>query len=562
MKKWFLLVLCLLLCGCQATNNGATEPAQPEASMPPEQVTVYLLEKSVLSDSGFTQYFYDGDYNIIRSETYTIENELMHTTQYKNLDENGMFGSVYWANDGETFDRRTVIWQPDGKIQEEQSSPDYSGFRYEYSQEGRLVKKQEYYENELFLTVHYAYDGDTLDRIYCIDAEGRLDYECRIENGRIAEKTYYTPNGYVSYSYTYRYDANGNLEQLEEHLEDYVHPSELYSYKAVTVDAQRAVYLLGQQRYLLSGALEYIAPTEATSAQAPELQTGLTVEQLRQQMAAEGKPFAVAYLGYMNFEYETVGNYIDALGEDILRKIPFLTKIPQSNWIASAYQGEVYCIIPADPEALVEIYTGSYDTTFDNELYAGSSAEPFLLVCNASTPDAELRITEPDGTCTVWNPILDAYMYVQQPGYAEGGRESLDFSPYNEMLLTYYEEMLADPDWTQPSKQELEGTIWYWDAYTLDNEYCLYKISFHKDTIDIVWNTGSGDNYEYNDAKWSYEAGEVGVLTIDLEDFAGVRKYNLLVDWENDFMYIAVDATGKALTWDSEPQYRFLLWEH
>lgn len=49
------------------------------------------------------------------------------------------------------------------------------------------------------------------------------------------------------------------------------------------------------------------------------------------------------------------------------------------------------------------------------------------------------------------------------------------------------------------------------------------------------------------------------MLTIDFGEFAGVRKYNLLIDWKANMMYITIDATGKDLIWDSEPLYRFLL---
>ena len=49
--------------------------------------------------------------------------------------------------------------------------------------------------------------------------------------------------------------------------------------------------------------------------------------------------------------------------------------------------------------------------------------------------------------------------------------------------------------------------------------------------------------------------------TIDFGEFAGVRKYNLLIDWKANMMYIAADATDKDITWDSEPLYRFLLLE-
>ena len=93
----------------------------------------------------------------------------------------------------------------------------------------------------------------------------------------------------------------------------------------------------------------------------------------------------------------------------------------------------------------------------------------------------------------------------------------------------------------------------------LGGDYYEYRVSFREDTADVRWNPGYGETTEYLDAEWDYEDDEISVLTIDFGEFAGVRKYNLLVDWDESMMYIAADTTGKDLTWDSEPQYRFLL---
>jgi hypothetical protein len=72
------------------------------------------------------------------------------------------------------------------------------------------------------------------------------------------------------------------------------------------------------------------------------------VEQLRQQMSAENKTFAVAYLGYMTYDYETVWEFIDILGEPVLQELPFLNQIPETNIIINASQksrlaGRFFC---------------------------------------------------------------------------------------------------------------------------------------------------------------------------------------------------------------------------
>jgi hypothetical protein len=85
---------------------------------------------------------------------------------------------------------------------------------------------------------------------------------------------------------------------------------------------------------------------ETTEPSQPE--QGLTVEQLRQQMSAENKTFAVAYLGYMTYDYETVWEFIDILGEPVLQELPFLNQIPETNIIINASQksrlaGRFFC---------------------------------------------------------------------------------------------------------------------------------------------------------------------------------------------------------------------------
>ena len=107
----------------------------------------------------------------------------------------------------------------------------------------------------------------------------------------------------------------------------------------------------------------------------------------------------------------------------------------------------------------------------------------------------------------------------------------------------------------------MEDTTWYWDGYTTDGKYYEYRVTFHEDTADVQWNAGYGETTTYTSAPWTCEDGDICVLTIDFGEFAGVRKYNLLSDWVEGRMYIATDATGKDLTWDSEPQYRFMLME-
>lgn len=40
-----------------------------------------------------------------------------------------------------------------------------------------------------------------------------------------------------------------------------------------------------------------------------------------------------------------------------------MNQIPETNIITNASQGEVYCFIPTDPEAVIEIFKGAKEPT-------------------------------------------------------------------------------------------------------------------------------------------------------------------------------------------------------
>lgn len=278
MKKVIVwtLVCCLMLCGCQITITPATEASAPSTEAAPtastgetaepteatvtataaptlpaeEKVTVYLLEKTVIFDSGYTEYTYDGSNSIDCYTTYTIENELMCKGLFEQKDENGMAGCfrLQWP-DGQSEDR-TLAYFGDGKLKEElYTGSNYTGNQYDYDQVGNLTQKREYYDGVLFSLTCYEYDGETLVSAYGEDKEGNRLFECRVENGRIVETKHYdygTPQ-----SCLYKYDENGNLIETSYLIEGEKIPGEQYTYRMVEVDWQQAHYLQLQQRYLI-----------------------------------------------------------------------------------------------------------------------------------------------------------------------------------------------------------------------------------------------------------------------------------------------------------------------
>lgn len=257
----FVMLLTLAACGndtpesqptqpqTTAATTEATEPTVPQTTAAPETVTVYLLEESVLYDSGKTEYYYDTDYNVVSARVYTIEDETMFVRNYEEQDANGMpcVVRIAWP-DGDSQIRNLTYFE-DGKLKEEQEADsNFTGFQYGYDEKGDLAEKREYYEGLLETVTYYKYHDGKLVAVFSEDAEGNRTASGTVKNGRITEIA--CPD----YRNTYEYDENGNLVKMSVIMDGETASGEVFSYRAVEVDADRAAYLMEQQRYLISSA--------------------------------------------------------------------------------------------------------------------------------------------------------------------------------------------------------------------------------------------------------------------------------------------------------------------
>jgi hypothetical protein len=97
--------------------------------------------------------------------------------------------------------------------------------------------------------------------------------------------------------------------------------------------------------------------------------------------------------------------------------------------------------------------------------------------------------------------------------------------------------------WLSPTKWDLIGTSWYCFEYTEDNREVAYVLTFNEDTLCVEWNDGFDiEDHVYPDAKWDIEYVDgITVLTVDFREFAGILKYNLLLEPKSDFLYTTVD---------------------
>ena len=213
---------------------------------------VYLLEKAVFLDNGYSEYFYDDAYNIHIREDYDIEKQYLGRVNFIEKDKNGM-ACMIWE-ETRTENVYGLTYFEDGKLKEVQmnvNEMNYTGWQYEYDRKGNITEKREYFEGILQSTVIYEYDGEELCRVYCEDPYGNCLYDCRVEDGRIVEKVIYSADGTVDCSCLYEYDDNGNL--ITEYLvyDGECFPVSTYFYIAVEVPYQRAGFLEEQQAYLI-----------------------------------------------------------------------------------------------------------------------------------------------------------------------------------------------------------------------------------------------------------------------------------------------------------------------
>lgn len=275
MKRVFaclLLASLLLTAGCTFNINGVveplTEPSSTGAAEPtvestpvptqqvtepvvehPAKVTVYLVEKQIMCDNGYMEYVYATDGALEKVVHWGIENDLMSTTYYEDMDANGMPGKVrtVWPDGEESY--YTITYFQDGKLDSVQySATEYTGNQYGYDAAGNMTERRSYYDGILDTTVIYEYDGETLVKAYCENVEGQLQFDTKVENGRIMEVESYLE----AYGYRFAYDENGCLTSSTFLFEGEEMPASTYTYKAMEVDYERAQYMMELQKYLLS----------------------------------------------------------------------------------------------------------------------------------------------------------------------------------------------------------------------------------------------------------------------------------------------------------------------
>lgn len=299
-------------------------------------------------------------------------------------------------------------------------------------------------------------------------------------------------------------------------------------------------------------------PTETTVPKKTE--EGLA--ELRQEMETAGCSFAAAWFGNATQEPVDPDTQMQQSAPELCKQLPFLLDIPEENVIGTV--GNLYCIVPAEQVASVQIHMDAWDDEGNEHttvLYESDTCEPVLLFRDASDWDSVtyVTITNADGSSFTWYPRCNTMGCLDNFYNDEDQPVIYDFSAYAEVLRAEYFEIMAE-GWLSPTKWDLIGTSWYCFEYTDDSREVSYVLTFDEATLRVEWNDGfDEDDHVYPDAQWDIEYVDgITVLTVDFREFAGILKYNLLMEPKSDFLYTTVDMSDGTVEPGMEPFDRVL----
>lgn len=306
------------------------------------------------------------------------------------------------------------------------------------------------------------------------------------------------------------------------------------------------------------------SPTDPTAA---PTEPADALQLLRRQMQEEGQAFACAYLGYLEFENDGLMAFLAQKGEGFMQALPFLQNGDSYEIAGLDTQGEVYLVIPGEDVGLTEVYgwrmTDDGEEVYDLPVFTSQSSDPFFLICNTYFyPDSMICFTDSSQQETVWFPMLNDYLFMDLL-YTEDWEPAMgDITPYDQLLMDDQAAMrdTIDSTWFPPQAEDLMGSSWLWDGYDALGSYYKYQVDFRDGELDAFWRQGyDTEEMEYIGAPWSVEVKDgFCILSIDFGGFAGVRKYNVLMDQESGLIYTCQDATGGSIHPNYERLYRYL----
>lgn len=272
---------------------------------------------------------------------------------------------------------------------------------------------------------------------------------------------------------------------------------------------------------------------------------------VRQAMIDTTDMAAVAYLGwyedyYDYYDYSQIEEYIDStfIEEDI----PFVGEIDEDHFVPHI-GGQLFCIVPADENAVITVYDHFYDeenyeSVYGDVLYYSDDGQPIIIMGNESEimPNLFVEIIDSNGNMLEYFPVLSGM----------DGRLDLPYDAPTVMDITSYEKLgyVSENDYDYVFDPALLYYGENWTAYvdTINDDTVAVGFWFDEyGNMEMCYEVYGGTGYEvYYEGYW-YPAEDA-----NLPDSSLVFELTLVEDYSDIQMASSEIYTIVSFVYDTE----------
>lgn len=294
--------------------------------------------------------------------------------------------------------------------------------------------------------------------------------------------------------------------------------------------------------------------TEPTVAVDPE-----AVFEDLQASISEERNIAVAYLGHFAQAPEDLNKALKESLPVFCEQYPFVLEVAEDRILGEC--GDLFCIVTREATASVSVSkSADGEYAYDQNVAILDGAGVVLLFANSAGwgPDTLVNITDSTGSY-YWYPLLNDYLCTAQMLDADWNERLVDITPYTEQLRASYRDRL-ETGWKLPSHEDLVGNTWSCTEWTNDGTMHHYEVTFGKETAYVHWNDSYDvQGHEYPAAPYTFEIKDgYAVVTFDFDQFAGILRFNFLLNETSGMLYTMLDVTGDEVVSGWDRLYRTL----
>lgn len=257
------------------------------------------------------------------------------------------------------------------------------------------------------------------------------------------------------------------------------------------------------------------APSQPAVSAPAQSGTDPVLDDIQEQLAADGSLCAVASLGYVEAtDFSDIAVYVEANGFG--DEYPFLLDVGEDHF-ASLEGGELYAVVPADDSVTVTVHetfmdeNNDYMPTVGEEVLSFTDGQPLLLRCNVSEIVPNVLLTlEKDGTTVEYSPCMS-----MRDGSLETDEGIMDITSYGllEQLWGGYE----------PEAELFFLGTWFGRALNTAGDEMALELYLNPDgSAEYLYGDPYADILERFTGSWVLD--EDGLLTLDL--YGGPCSYD------------------------------------